>query len=165
MKYLIRLIYYLVITFVMNRLSSIIENLIKGKENMFWKGGFLLEEQTLRLKITQLLDELDLKEGQFRVHGTYLFGSVLNLQDKKRHRRDPQDIDLYFWINNIYDEDKNFKLKHKAEQTCSVYGLTPHIVIGSCHPFDYDYIPITKAHTIYQHKGTLEEMKRTMLSG
>ena len=74
----------------------------------------LTHEDEIKAGIDQILDELDVREGE------YLFGSVEKTKDKTHYRGEIKDVDIHIWISkNVSGKEKE---KYWIKKDCLDVG-------------------------------------------
>ncbi|PIN75206.1 hypothetical protein COV17_04055 [Candidatus Woesearchaeota archaeon CG10_big_fil_rev_8_21_14_0_10_36_11] len=114
------------------------------KPNRFWTNANhseLVGQEELHHAIQRTLDELDIREGEYGVHGVYLFGSVLKLHGKDSCWKEPSDVDVYFWQRNPHrGSNRNHtieeRLKIALQRKFHFYGLPLDITSFPMRPAD-----------------------------
>ena len=109
----------------------------------------LTEEELIKSNIDCVMNGLDEKDKD-NINGVYLFGSVCYLKGRKMYRREPSDLDLYFWVENFRWGLKH-KIKNLIDSCPKPYGLEVEIVASLHHPFDNEDMYISKVHVLYLH--------------
>ena len=97
----------------------------------------LKNEQALKAGIDSMLDDLDIREGEYRVNGVHIFGSVVAVMDKPHYYRKPDDVDFFVWLNKM-----ETGLPAKIHDRLSTlardnFQRSTHCVVAAHHPFDH----------------------------
>ena len=116
--------------------------------NKYWTGekfDKLVEGPVIQDYVQKQIEGLGIAD---RVVSVELFGSMNTFRGRKRIGRDPNDIDLYFRVDN-YDFDLS-RLIHDLFVTGEVprpYGLRMNPVIGDTPILECPDLPMTTSYT------------------